>query len=338
VATQSNRVYYSLLAGEPVVLEDENDVWEFEYLADSTIVGYPTNGTGIVNLCEEKFIPVENLFDYEESYFNVQGQKAISYRATYDERRVTSNGVELLRVDKPQYSCQDTDGHDPRGDTVYYPEPSEDCWSQDNVFDNQYFSVKTTDMGAAYEYDDEEEGIDTRDWWVEGELLLKRNPFTVLRVVKQESYELGDSPSIKLVITNSFKSLDARVLFVVQPESINEEEVVVEDKVLIAGENTVTFNGLSTAFVGDYNVYVKVFLVTDKGVLDASATKLFSYEVVSAPEQVDEGLVEEQVVSGDEVVIGEVVNSDVGVIASPVVQKESLWTRFVDWIKNLFKG
>ncbi len=61
LATSSKRVYYELAKNEPVIIE-ENQIWEFQYIADGDDVGASTSDTGIVELCEGPLF-IEDLND-----------------------------------------------------------------------------------------------------------------------------------------------------------------------------------------------------------------------------------------------------------------------------------
>lgn len=61
VIASSKQVYYSLAKDQPVVIQ-ANQVWEFQYLADGSKVGFPVNGTGVVDLCKRN-IEIADLND-----------------------------------------------------------------------------------------------------------------------------------------------------------------------------------------------------------------------------------------------------------------------------------
>ena len=212
VAGSSKRVYYEL-AQDGNVIVDENEIWEFTYIADNNNNGL----TGVGSKCESPVL-IEDDLDIE-ARAELDGVDSFLWVANDESRTITSGTREVLSAGKPAYLCKENDNHDPTGDVFNYPGPDASCYEtrvNGELVDGKtivdgVWSLERSDLTARVRYSTTENGhIRPDEWGVAYDVQLLR-PITIVDV-DSEAVMVGDEASAIVSISNDGDRFDGLVL------------------------------------------------------------------------------------------------------------------------------
>lgn len=302
----SKRVYYELARDGSVRIEDDQ-VWEFQYLASAQELGVPSSETGTVELCEEEFTPIEDQQDLPVPAAVVSGRtiawtsyerydgESIGFRA--QKTALMSGRAEFMSTSAftiDEARCPYTQS------TQRYPGSlPRECFSV-SAFGNAFtegeayapspgVSVKLEDLEVRYSLDDDEETYSYSARWV---ITLASDAVRIsttglpVAVDRESSFS-----SAGVTMTSSLPSTGLVVVSAnVRAVTIGESEVITQEMVIPARSRVTKTLSLPTEMVGEHEVRVWPTLVTEYGsvVFDQDEN---TYTVTGAiPVEDDEGV------------------------------------------------
>ena len=273
VSSGSKQVYYSLARGERLDVES-GEAWEFSYIARDDRIG---DGVGLASSCVEPVV-VEDEIDITYGT-SLDSSTSFEWVASRDGSRITSGGSVLLEAFKPEYLCRDSDGHDPAGDVIEFPNPSLSCWEPSLSLDPNFWSAGLNDMAARVRYGGGDGSGLVRDdeWVVSYDVRLKETPVRVLGV-SGSGAGVGESGVLRVELLNEYVPLDGVVHVQYRPRVLNAPVTYQEETNLLRGSQFVSVP-LDARFEGSVDGTATVFMVTNAGNLQASDSFRFSYVV-----------------------------------------------------------
>lgn len=286
-AGDSNRIYYEL-AGDGYALE-AGEAWSIQYINPSG----PDDKVSIGGACDVQ--SVDDSVDYESNVFS-DGPRSLIWDAAYEGVRrpvLLSGSKVLLEAQTPEYLCSDSDGHDPSGDSIFYPLPDASCWRfliDDIVVDGKTLfgplSVDLVDAQARVRYGEGYgEGTVPRDeWTARYDLSIAQDFLTVTKVSRVDD-------TLLVTVKNDYKPLTAVVGVSQDAQVINEPTITSSEIVLEVGHTIVSVS-LEQGFTGAQEYEIVPLLKTEAGLLQAGqiAEVTFSDEEDMSAEVSEKGL------------------------------------------------
>ncbi len=265
--TSSKQVYYSLAQNKQLQIYG-NQTWEFQYIADSASVGFPTNQTGVVELCKQNFV-VADLASIPEVPPTVLNQQVLwSSSGRYDGSMIgfKTKNVNLLSGTSKLFETEPLAINEnlcPYKETwSVYPGISLNCVSLigfghkffegDSYAVNPYLTAKLVKIIGQYRLDDSEKIYRWSGLW---QLDFAKNAVEVTQKSGINDFQitnhLGSSVTVSVVTTNSFSSID--------------QDIVGTQQIVLAAGQTLPLN------VVTYPQYVGLTTLSLQPVIQTSA-------------------------------------------------------------------